>query len=253
MNDDNNKLNDSQLHRYVDGDVSGSEADFIAGCIERDPRLGQKVEQYREINRRVRDVYGDRDGAPIPARLLLAASGRSQRMPLMRIAAAVLWVGLGTLLGYSLQYRFDDNQFLRPLPVEAAFAHTVYVPEVRHPVEVNASEQQHLNAWLSKRLDRPIAAPDLREEGYDLIGGRLLPDGHRAAAQFMYQDESGERITLFVRHALDKRETSFMHAENKQLGIVYWVDDGLAYAVTAAANRDRLRRAAEIVYREINP
>jgi len=137
--------------------------------------------------------------------------------------------------------------------VEAAYAHTVYVPEVTHPVEVNADQKDHLNAWLSKRLNRPIAAPDLRGAGYALIGGRLLPDGHRPAAQFMFEDEAGSRITLYIRHALDTRETSFRHAENDDLGIVYWVDDGLAYALTAAATRQELIDAAGIVYREANP
>ena len=34
----------------------------------------------------------------------------------------------------------------------AAVAHVAYAPEVRHPVEVAASDQAHLVAWLSKRL-----------------------------------------------------------------------------------------------------
>ena len=253
MNYDSRTVNEHQLHRYVDGELSDAEAEAVARLVADDPALQARVEQYREINRRLADIYGDAPGAPVPARLLLAASGKESQLPITRIAASLIWMGLGAILAFALQNRFNDEDFLRPLPVEAAFAHTVYVPEVRHPVEVNADEQQHLNAWLSKRLDRTIAAPDLREADYDLIGGRLLPDGHRAAAQFMYQDESGERITLFIRHALEKRETSFMHAENNQLGIVYWVDDGLAFAITAATSRDRLNRAAAIVYREVNP
>jgi anti-sigma factor RsiW len=33
---------------------------------------------------------------------------------------------------------------------------------------------------------------------------------------------------------------------------VYWVDDGLAYALTAAADKTVLTEAAEIVYRQAN-
>jgi anti-sigma factor RsiW len=50
------------------------------------------------------------------------------------------------------------------------YAHAAYVPEVRHPVEVAASEQQHLIAWLSKRLSRPLRAPSLDAAGYQLLG-----------------------------------------------------------------------------------
>ena len=77
--------------------------------------------------------------------------------------------------------------------------------------------------------------------------------GHQAAAQFMYQDSSGERVTLFIRRARNARETAFSHAERGRLGIVYWIDGGLAYALTASADRDTLTGAAELVYREVNP
>jgi anti-sigma factor RsiW len=174
-------------------------------------------------------------------------------LPVWRIAASVLWLLVGGLIGYSLQGQLESDAFVRPLPVEAAFAHAVYVPEVRHPVEVNASEQEHLNAWLSKRLARPIAAPDLREVGYALIGGRLLPDAQRPAAQFMFEDATGQRLTLYVRHGLDAHASSFSYAESSGLGIVYWVDNGLSYALTATADKATLTEMAQIVYREINP
>ena len=71
----------------------------------------------------------------------------------------------------------------------AAVAHAVYAPEVRHPVEVNvaqgsASEQraqeEHLARWLGKRLDMPVKLYDLRPQGFELVGGRLLPLGTEA-------------------------------------------------------------------------
>ncbi len=57
----------------------------------------------------------------------------------------------------------------------AVLAHAAYVPEVRHPVEVAAPEEQHLVAWLSKRLSTPIKRAVARTAGYQLLGGRLLP------------------------------------------------------------------------------
>ena len=86
-----------------------------------------------------------------------------------------------------------------------------------------------------------------------MIGGRLLPDAQRPAAQFMFEDTPGERLTLYIRHALNFRETSFSFAENDGYGVVYWVDDGLAYAVTASVDRAALTAAARLVHREINP
>ena len=54
-------------------------------------------------------------------------------------------------------------------------AHTVFVPEVRHPVEVKADEA-HLVRWLAKRVGADVRAPALGSMGWQLMGGRLLPD-----------------------------------------------------------------------------
>lgn len=252
MKSDKNTIENNQLHRYVDGDLSDAETERVGEYIENNPDAREIVNQYRLINQRLDEIYSDNPSRPIPARLLLAASSQ-KRFTVSRIAASLLWLGLGGFIGFSIQQNSIEDQTFRPLPVEAANAHAVYVPEVRHPVEVNASERQHLNAWLSKRLDRPISAPDLRKAGFDLIGGRLLPDGHRAAAQFMYEDVNGERVTLFIRQAGNDEQSSFLHAESNGLGIVYWVDNGLAYAITAAASREQLTNAAEMVYQNVNP
>jgi anti-sigma factor RsiW len=241
---------EEDLHRFVDGELNEADASAFADRLSKDEALRKRVDDYREINRKLGEIYHDK--RPIPTRLLLAVSSRGA-FPFSRVAASLLLLVIGGLIGYSMRGQLVSDQLMRPLPIEAASAHAVYVPEVRHPVEVKADEQEHLNAWLSKRLNRPIAAPDLRAAGYSLIGGRLLPDGHRPAAQFMFEDEAGQRITLYIRHALDTQETSFRHADAEGLGIVYWVDNGLAYALTAPVGKDELITAAQIVYRETNP
>ena len=59
---------------------------------------------------------------------------------------------------------FANKRFAR----DAMAAHVVYSPEVRHPVEVAAAEQQHLVQWLSKRLGTQLKAPVLQAQGFDL-------------------------------------------------------------------------------------
>ncbi len=120
---------------------------------------------------------------------------------------------------------FAHEHARRPLVADRAFvrqalaAHVVYVPEVRHPVEVDAGQQQHLVAWLSKQFGATILAPALEELGFQLLGGRLLPADDKPAAQFMYQDAGGRRLTLYARRGLDgNRETAFRFAEQDGVG-----------------------------------
>ena len=85
---------------------------------------------------------------------------------------------------------------------QAAIAHAVYAPEVRHPVEVPATEEQHLVAWLSKRLGTGLKAPKLAPLGYELVGGRLLSGSNGPVAHFMYQDTRGIRLTQRTQRCL---------------------------------------------------
>ena len=106
--------------------------------------------------------------------------------------------------------RIADADRVRPggWPHRAAVAHAVYAPEVRHPVEVNVAQgsateqraqEEHLARWLGKRLDMPVQLYDLRPQGFELVGGRLLPDTAGPSAQLMYQNGGGQRVTLYLR------------------------------------------------------
>src|SRR5262249_49373666 len=100
---------------------------------------------------------------------------------------------------------------------QALLAYAAYAPEVRHPVEVSAREEQHLVAWLSQRLDAPLRAPCLTQSGYQLVGGRLLPasagapavDQTSPVALLMYENAQGKRLSLLVRRELPNTDTAF--------------------------------------------
>src|SRR5471032_1141475 len=136
----------------------------------------------------------------------------------------------------------------------AAVAYAVYSPEVRHPVEVGADQQEHLVAWLSKRLGAPLRPPQLQQLGYELIGGRLLPGQSGPVAQFMYHDASGQRLTLYVsteqHHQLG---SGFRYAQEGQVDVFYWIDGKFGYALSAAIGKPALGKIADAVYAQLEP
>ena len=71
---------------------------------------------------------------------------------------SIYWWIAGALL---LFWFVGANNRLMRLRSAALVAYAVYAPEVRHPVEVAATQQEHLVQWLSKRLGRPLKVPDL--------------------------------------------------------------------------------------------
>jgi len=137
---------------------------------------------------------------------------------------------------------------------QAAVAHAVYQPEVRHPVEVGAAQQEHLVQWLSKRLGRPLKAPALGPQGYELVGGRLLPGETGARAQFMYQDGTGQRITLYLGALAApgaSADTAFQFTDGGPVPGFYWTDAGFGYALSGQLPRARLLELATAVYRQL--
>ncbi|KAB8063984.1 anti-sigma factor family protein, partial [Janthinobacterium violaceinigrum] len=135
----------------------------------------------------------------------------------------------------------------------AAIAHAVYTPEVRHPVEVGVEQEAHLVQWLSKRLGSNLQPPVLSPLGYRLIGGRLLPgDGDGPVAQFMYEDGSGKRLTLYVaRERAGRQETAFRYTQEKELGVFYWIDGQMGYALSARLPKAELGKIADAVYAQL--
>ena len=147
-------------------------------------------------------------------------------------------------------------------PHRAAVAHAVYAPEVRHPVEVNVVEgsateqkaqEEHLARWLGKRLNLPVRLYDLRPQGFELVGGRLLPDLAGPSAQLMYQNGAGLRVTLYLRRPEADADTAFRFQREGDLNLFYWVEDGFGCALVGKLPREQLLALANAVYRQAEP
>ncbi len=204
------------------------------------------AEQTAHIKRRFDPVMTE----PIPARMYLKSP------PWIDYARAAVVFGAGLAIGLAMP---DFKQSPSPgsaalqLPIRAARAHVVYSPEVRHPVEVDAKEHDHLVKWLSKRLDYPLKVPVLATEGFELLGGRLLPGGEgQPVAQFMYQDASGKRLTLYVsRSKKGDPVTAFRFAREGNVSVFYWIDNDCGYALSGELDKPALARVAALVYKQL--
>ena len=151
------------------------------------------------------------------------------------------------------QLRQENKALRQRFAQQAAVAHAVYQPEQRHPVEVAAAQQEHLVQWLSKRLGRPLTLPVLTAQGFELVGGRLLPGETGARAQFMYQNGAGQRITLYLGalDGADQGETAFrLHADGP-VPAFYWLDQGFGYALSGPLSREALLALATAVHQQL--
>ena len=245
-------ITENDLHAYVDGHLDDARRVEVEAHLADNSDAAETARVWREQNEALHAGYNAVLIEPVPPRLL-AVRPSQRRWMIQALAAGCMAVGVG--LGWMLHsIKTDRMPDSAALPRRAAVAHAVYAPEVRHPVEVGADQQEHLVKWLSKRLGNDLKAPVLTAQGFDLVGGRLLPGGKGPVAHFMYQDAKGQRITLYVsRRDGEPRDTAFRFSQEERVSVFYWIDGNLGYALSAEMDRANLLAVANSVYKQINP
>lgn len=250
------KITDAELNALLDGELTADERASVESRLADDPESARKASELDRISDAIRTRYAAVLDEPLPQSMQAAivASGAVRPMPSWRRAAAALALLLaGGAMGYLLGDALEKHAARSAeLVGNALSAHSVYVSEVRHPVEVGASDEAHLVKWLTKRLGADVRAPNLSEGGYRLLGGRLLPTSAGPAAQFMYENASGSRLTLFVRRAGSSENTAFQFADAQGLSAFYWIDQPLAYALVGEMPREELLKIARSTYEQLN-
>ncbi len=268
MNDRAPPFSDDELHALADGRLPPAQAEALHARLT--PEARARVEAWQAQRTRLQALHAAWTNAPSPvaqqaaaARLQTLLDQRDQWWRWGGMAAGWLlafglgWLGHGQWPGVptgSVEVAARAPNAQQQFAQQAAIAHAVFQPEQRHPVEVTAAQQDHLVQWLSKRLGRPLKIPALHAQGFELVGGRLLPGDSGARAQFMYQNAAGVRVTLYLG-ALDSpeaaRETAFrFHTEGPVPGF-YWADQGFGYALSGALPRAALLDLATAVHRQL--
>ncbi len=246
-------ISESDFQAYVDRRLTEERRAEIEAFLAENPAEASRLRQYQEQNRILHDFFDPVLGEPVPAKWQRPVRGR--RFLLSRVAAAIIWVAIGGLLGWSLRGQVDSGSGPRAdFARQAALAHAVYTPERRHAVEVPAEQEEHLVRWLSKKLGEPLKVPHLLDLGYELVGGRLLPGEPGPVAQFMYQDANGRRLTLYVKtDPSAEKETAFRFSQQGRVSVFYWLDRRLSYALSGEMGRDELLNMANAIYQRLNP
>lgn len=244
-------LREDDLHAYVDGALDLAARADVEAWLKAHPEEAARAAAYAEQRRLLHARFDAILDEAVPPRRYGAALVRNRR-PWRAVAAAVALFVAGVAAGYGVTTQRAERQSVETaLFRHAVGAHRVYVSEVRHPVEVGADEEAHLVGWLSKRLGQSVKAPNLITAGFRLVGGRLLPDDGAPAAQFMYEDSGGRRVTVYVRGQRSGGDTAFRFAAEEGAAAFYWVDGPLGYAIAGSLPREELLALARLCYEQL--
>lgn len=287
-------VSDALIQAYVDRQLGTAQREQVETYLAEHPELAAQVAGYRSINEDLHSLFDPALEEATPDRFVEIFAGSvesesqttspppSRRRSKLRsfvkrilgsggiggilvpalpvggwhqpsFFATLAWVGAGVAVGWQMQHAMQQDT-LPPMVKHAAVAYITYASETVHPVEVRASEEGHLEAWLSKRMGINLKAAKLDGVGLSLMGGRLLAGTQRPVAQFMYEDKVGRRLTLYVKTqelGFDQ-SAPFKYAEEGEVKAFYWINNGTGYVLSGNLDRPDLLKVAKVVYQQLN-
>ena len=251
-------FSERDIHMALDGELPNEERADYENWLEANPEMKARSVRFEADRARLRDTFAGVLDERVPARLTELVTGKAARpvaaAPRWRMAAAAaVLLALGTGGGYlaGIGRLGLEAQAEEELAENAISAHTIYAAEQRHAVEVGADDKDHLLAWLSKRLGLTLVAPDLTADGFQLVGGRLLPAGHKSAAMFLYEDAKGNRISIYVTTEGAEKTWGVYDDESGGASAVYWLDKGWGCAVVGTLPEAQMIDVGKKAYRQM--
>jgi anti-sigma factor RsiW len=232
---------ESELHAYVDGLLDSERRAVVEAFVASNPDVAEKVAAWKRDAQALRSAFAGMAQWPISPDLDPAAvrrrlkARRAQRFSLA--ASFVLMLSIGSAGGWYA--RGSLLAAMNPPMADAVAAYRVFATDRLRPVELDASAAQDLQSWLSVRLGRPIALPDLSSYGFRLLGGRLLSTGDGPAALILYEDNNEQRISFYLRPSSRFPAGTTGRRNDGGLLAKYWFRNGYGFAVVGRSNDPR--------------
>ena len=260
------QIDEGELHALVDGELDAARQAEVEAWLSENPEAAGRVARYRAQNAGMHALFDGVLHDELPLNIIGALAGR-RRQWLPRGAAIAAGFALllsGAVAGWVARSEIpvgtdDAVQIAQATPIDtqelmvrAGTAHVVNSDDDLRLVSATGADDT--GQYVSLRMGAQVRVPQLESLGYRLVGSRVLPDNGGPAAQFVFEDENGERVTLYVRSEA-ARGVDITYALADDLSMFYWNDSAHSYALVREladeAGRDALLKAAKTVYRQI--
>lgn len=253
-------MTDARLLAYADGQVSDTERAEVERYLATHPERAAEVAHWQRQSEAIAALYPSVANETVPDRLrphtIARGIAANSNHRLSQIAAALVLVVLGGIIGWTSRDAVTPVETASErLIASAVTAHALYSGENRHAVEVTAADREHLVSWLSNRVTQPVDPPDLSSEGFALVGGRLLPPAELGetgpAAQLMYENTAGERVTVFITSALPDGTDAYQFTSRGPHEAFYWANDRITCTVVGELPEAAMQTVATKVYQHL--
>lgn len=259
------RVDESQLMAYVDGELDAAGVAEMERAIAADPALERRVQLLRDTTAALHAAFNPTLNEPVPERLL-APLGAQVKKPwrpgavrrYMAMAATLAIAVLGGMAFYANSYyelpfnivATAQGNWLNSI----ANYHQVYVRtaarDERLLIDVGAEDLGYLEDWFGKRLKRNVRLPNLADQGFQIQGGRVMFVETQPAAQFFYKSVAGGDIVSLTIAQTKRRDAEWTMTKRADLHIIYWRKNGYAYVIAGAVDKRVLHGVAATLTEE---
>lgn len=245
------------VHMALDGELPVEERDRFEAWLDANPEMKAKSERLAEDKGKLREAVAGVVKEPLPDRLTALVESKRPAAAMAwwnwrAAAAAAAIFAVGAVAGYFIAagVPFASGQEER-LAEQAIDAYSTYPADLPHTVEVDGGDKDYLDRWLSKRTGLKVVAPDLSDQGFELLGGRILPGGQAPAALLVYKDEAGNQVSIYMMPQPGDKIRGTYAAEEGGPNAIYWLDKGFGCAIVSNLSQDRMRDVARNAWRQL--
>jgi anti-sigma factor RsiW len=232
----------SELHAYLDGELPRRRVAAVEAFLREHPDTARRLANYCAAGEAIALLH-PRPALP-PALRRRVRRMRASRRLFAAAAAGILFAALGYAAG-ALNAAETLQAGHAQLLDEITEHHRVFARETAHLVEIGADRQDELVAWLSRRLGRKLAIPDLSTAGITFAGGRMVLANGRPAGQLLYTRPEAPPIGICIAPGGEMQPR--MVEARDGLRLASWNSDGYTYVVVGEMSDAEARGIADSV------
>ena len=229
------------LHALLDGELDAANASALEQHLKTCPGCAQRLAALQALHERLAELPPVTAPAALKDRIE-AMIGREARK-IARPARPGLfagWIAAGAMTLVAASLVVTPLATGPSLPQQLADAH-VHSLLAGHLVDIPTSDKHVVRPWFDGKIGyAPPAAPDLKDQGFPLVGGRLDYADGRPIAAIVYRRRE-HVINLFVLPAPKGIELPRLGPTPGGYAMLHWTDRGLSYWAISDADPAELK------------
>ncbi len=249
------------LHGYLDRELDLAHSLELEAHFKSCPACSRSLDAYRNL-RSALASQASRFEAPPSLATSIRSSLRRESQPerpgassgwgwfaiwariLAPVTVAVLTILVAVLL-------FNRPPAQTQLAMDLVSAH-VRSLQANHLTDVPSSDRHTVKPWFNGKLDFSPPVPDLAEQGFPLIGGRLDYFANRQVAALAYQHRK-HIINLFIWRSTESAKSVERTLTVQGYNAFGWNSGGLTFWAVSDVNKDDLQQFVKLYQSETSP